>query len=339
MKLKAERFSFLLLIMLPVFAFSQGVGDVTRVDAAGRNNVTGVVFAPSGLPVGRGIVVRISKAGLSADAYTDDQGRFKFVGLTPGSYMISVEPGGEFEPLTQQVDLDSPRGGLTTTDVIQLQLRSRSVNRPKPGVVDAANAGSPERALKHYRKAAEAAAKDDTKGAIEKLLQAVAAYPDFLAAHTELGIQYQKINELEKADEHLRMALKIKPDSYEALANRGIVFVRLGKYAEAETFLRDALKQKDDLPVIHYYLGRSFLGQKRPLEAEPEFKIAYEKGGDRMIEAKRGLASIYLDKGENEKAMVELEAYLTANPSATDAKELRVTIGQIKEWLKAQKKP
>ena len=62
-------------------------------------------------------------------------------------------------------------------------------------------------------------------------------------------------------------------------------------------------------------------------------------GGNDMIEARRALATIYLERGENEKGLKEIEAYLAVNPKAADEKHLRETVRQIKEWLKANKKP
>ena len=160
-----------------------------------------------------------------------------------------------------------------------------------------------------------------------------------MLAHSELGVQYQKLNELEKADEHLRAALVIKPNAYEPLANRGIVLVRLRKYADAEPVLRESLKLRDAAPVVHFYLGRSLLGQKKPAEAEPEFKTAYAQGGNEMIEARRALATIYLERGENRKALEEIEAYLAGAQSPADEKHLRETVRQIKEWLKSNPQP
>lgn len=331
--------SLLLLSLLSVAVYPQGAGEVTRVDLGGRNTIAGVVFAPNGVPAGRGVRIRVVKAGAEANATTDDQGRFKITGLSSGSYTLIVEAGGDFEIDSQQVEVDTPRGGLPSTDWVQIQLRYKPGPKAKPGVIDATMADVPERAIKFYRKAGAAAAKGDTAAAVQELLRAVAAYPDFFSAHSELGIQYQKLNELEKADEHLRIALKLKPDEYEPLANRGVVLVRLRKYADAEPFLRDALKKRDDSAVVNFYLGRSLLGQKRFDDAEPVFRRAYEIGGNEMIEAKRALATIHLQRGENDKALAEIEAYLAGNPQATDAEQLRKTAAEIKEWLKANPKP
>jgi Tfp pilus assembly protein PilF len=91
--------------------------------------------------------------------------------------------------------------------------------------------------------------------------------------------------------------------------------------------------------VVHFYLGRSLLGQKKPTEAEAELRTALSIGGSEMVEAHRALANIYLERGENEKALSELETYLAANPAPADEKKLRDTIQQIKDLLKGSRKP
>lgn len=331
--------SFLLLLLLPISIRSQAAGEITRVDLGGRNTVAGIVFAPSGAPVGRGVRIKLFKAGAGADASTDEQGRFRITGLAAGSYTLQIEAGDAYETETHRLEIDAPRGGLPSTEWIQVQLRFKASIKAKPGVIDAETADIPKRAAKHYQNARAAAAKDDSKKAIEELLRAVAAHPEFFLAHADLGIQYQKVNELEKADEHLRIALELRPNAYEPLANRGVVLVRVGNYAGAEPVLREALKQRDDSAVVYFYLGRSLLGQKRLDDAEPVFRRAFEVGGVDMIEARRALASIYLQQGKNEKALTEIEAYLEGNPKASDADQLRKTAEEIREWLKANPKP
>ena len=339
-----RRFAFVAFLLLLFTAnikaqVAGGQGNVTRLDLGGGNSIDGIVVGPEGAPISRGLRIRLSRAGVDATIYADEYGRFKIAGLSEGSYLVSVEAGDDIEPQTQQVDISFQRTGLPQTYSVSFRMRYKKGVAAKPGVLEADLAGVPDDAVEFYRKAAAAAAKGDTKRAVEELLAAVAVHPDFMLAHAELGVQYQKINDLDKADEHLRTALKLKPDAYEPLANRGIVLVRLRKYADAEPLLRGALKQKDESAVVHFYLGRSMLGQKRPDDAEAEFRTAFEKGGNDMIEARRALATIYLDRGENEKGLKEIEAYLAVNPKPADEAHLRETVRQIKEWIKANKKP
>lgn len=316
-----------------------GQGNVTRLDLGGGNSVNGTVLSPEGAAISSGLRIRLSRAGVDATIYADEYGRFTITGLNEGSYLISVEAGDDIEPQTQQVEIFVPRFSTPQNYAVTFRMRYKKGATAKPGVVEASLAGVPDGAVESYRKAAAAAAKGDTKKAVEELLVAVAEHPDFMLAHAELGVQYQKVNELEKADEHLRIALRLKPDAYEPLANRGIVLVRLKKYADAEPMLRGALKQKGESAIVHFYLGRSLLGQKRPDDAEAEFRAAFEKGGNDMIEARRALATIHLERGENEKGLKEIEAYLAVNPKPADEAHLRETVKQIKEWLRTNKKP
>lgn len=330
------------LLCFPFTVFSQvpgSPGELTRTELGGRNSIAGRIFLPSGQPVNTRIRVNLSAPGVEITTTTDDGGKFVISGLRDGRYTVRVEADGEFEPEFQDVDISTPSRTAGQLFAVTFRLRQKESATAKPGLIDAELASVPKRALQLFRKGLDQAAKDDPKGSVELLLQAVSEYPDFVQAHSELGVQYQKLNELEKADDHLKKALTLKPNAYEPMANRGIVLVRLRRYADAEPVLRSAVKIRELSPIVHFYLGRSLLGQKRPDEAEPEFKAAHAQGGNEMIEARRALATIYLERGENAKALAEIEAYLAVVPTAHDEKHLRETVRQIKEWLKANPQP
>ena len=331
--------AFLVVFLLPIIVSSQAPGDPPRADLPGRHSVSGMVFTPDRVPAGRGIPVRLSKGLNDFTAWTDQDGKFLIMGVDNGTYTLSVDPGGNFELASERVEIAQPRGSPAQTFNVNIQLRWKRGVQQKPGVIDAELAQVPKKAAEHYRNAAAAAAKGDYQKAVDELLKAVAEYPEFPTAHTELGVQYQKLNQLEKSDEHLSIALKLKPGAYEPLASRGVVLVRMKRYEEAEAVLREGLKIKDDSAVVHLYLGRSLVGQKKPDEAEAEFRTALRMGGNDMIESRRALANIHLQRGEDEKALSELEAYLAANPKPADEKKLRDTIRQIKDLLKGKSKP
>ena len=321
--------SLFLLLLLPTLGHAQ----------PGIHSVTGMIFTPGGAPASRGIPVRLSKGTNDFIAWSDQDGKFNIAGVGNGTYTLSVEAGDEFEPASERVEIAQPRGAPAQTFFVNIRLRLRHEAIKKPGVIDAEMAGVPEKALQHYWNARAAAAKGDNQGAVDELMRSVAEYPEFAIAHSELGVQYQKLNQLEKSDEHLRVALKLKPGAYEPLASLGVVLVRMKKHEEAESVLREALKIKDDSAIVHFYLGRALIGQKKPNDAEAEFRTALSMGGKDMIEARRALANIYLQRGEDEKAIAELEAYLTANPKPADEKKLRDTVQQIKDSLKKATKP
>lgn len=316
-----------------------GLTENTATGFGGRHSITGTVLLPSGNPPSERIRIRLISSRAEVSTITDETGRFLVSGLPDGDYTIHVDPPEKYQPQSESIEISSNRAAGGQTFSVQFRLRESRRTETKPAVVNADLAGVPKRAVEFFEKGGERAAAGDTNGAVEQLLKAVVEHPEFFLAHTELGVQYQKLNDLEKADQHLQAALKIKPEAYEPLANRGIVLVRLRKYGDAEPILRSAIKLKDDSPIVDFYLGRALLGQKRPDDAEPIFRAAFAKGGNDMIEARRALATIYLERSENEKAVVEIEAYLAGNPTAYDAAQLQETVAKIKEWLKTNSKP
>jgi tetratricopeptide (TPR) repeat protein len=272
-------------------------------------------------------------------ALTDQDGKFIIVGVGNGTYTLSVMAGDEFEPLREQLEIALPRNSPAQIFNFDMRLRRRLEAKLKPGIIDASIASAPKKAEQHYRDALVAIGKGDHEGGIRELLLAVAEFPDFTNAHTELGTQYQKLNQFENSEKHLRMALKLRPNAYAPLASLGVLLVRLGKHAEAETSLREAVKIRDDSAIVHFYLGRSLLSQRRVDEAEAAFRIALDMGGKNMVEARRSLANIYLQRGEEKKALHEIEAYLAADTKPVDEKKLRDTAQQLKDRLKEGQKP
>ncbi len=330
--------ALLLLLSLSPLLNGQTNRDVQSPYMPGIHTVAGLVFTPNRRPVGRGVSVRLSKGGNDSIAWTNDDGQFSIPGLANGTYTLTVDAGGDYEPASQRVEIALFRGSPAQTFNVSIQLKFKPGTTSKPAVIDAQMANVPKKAQENYRDALAAKARGDSKSAVAELLQAVAEYPEFAMAHTELGLQYQILGDLERSEEHSRIALRLKPDSYETLGNLGITLVRAKRFGEAETVLREAIKINNSYPVVYFYLGRSLMGQQKADAAEAEFRTALSVGGDAMNEARRALANIYLQRNENEKALEELQAYLKTNPTPADEKRLQETIQQIRALLKKEDK-
>lgn len=319
-------------VILPVRGqIAGGLTETTRTDFGGRNYISGTVFEPSGGVIN--VRTRIRLSSVTAGEVlttTDDSGRFVFSGLPNGSYSVIIDGEKEYSPVTQQVEINQPRGWPPQTYTLTIRLTAKPTTDKRPGVIRTENVGIPKHSLDLYKKAIELAKTDDHKGAIDQLKLAAAEYPGFLAAFVEMGVQYMKLNLLDKADESFQLALKIKPDAFEPLVNQGIILVRLKRYVDAEPVLRSALKIKDESAIGHYYLGRALASLKRYDDAEKEFNLAISLGGDDMKEAHRMLGSMYLDQGDNKRALVELETYLSLAPTAPDIEHLRTVIEQLR---------
>ena len=308
--------------------------DTADLGTGGRYVIQGTLVFPSGQRVDRPMKVRLSTPMRGEiSTMTDTNGWFLFRRLSPGSYTIVIDGGDNYENVTEQANIvQAGRSVGSTEEIIPvlIRLKPKAGESIRPEVVHAELANVPKPALDLYNNALKLAQEGKNKAAIEKLNQAIAAHPNFMLAFNELGVQYQKIGELEKANEALVTALKISPTSFAPLVNQGIVLVRLKRYADAEVVLRDALKENEKSAIAHFYLGRALAYLGRFDDAEKELNSAVTLGGDQMKEAYRYLGAIYHAKGDTPRAIAQLETYLRIAPKAEDADAVRQLIKQLK---------
>jgi Tfp pilus assembly protein PilF len=292
----------------------------------------GSLFTPDGHRVTTRIRIRLSSSlGKEIVTTCDESGKFVFSGLSNATYTVSVDEDKDFETVSEQVDIALSNRDLPQSFTVMLRLVPKVKTVPSPKVIRTENAEVPKKAMGFYNAAVELAEKGDRAGAVEQLKQAVSAYPSFMLAYTELGVQYLSMNDLANAETSLAAALKLKRDAYEPNVNMGILLVRGKRFAEAEAPLRAALKANGQSAVAQFYLGRSFIALKRLPEAEAALKASITLSNDSLKEAHRVLASLYLDTGDYPKAAAEIETYLQANPAAADAENLRSVLKQIKD--------
>ncbi len=306
---------------------------ITAVDSGlgGTNTISGTILPPNGGRMERRISVRLQTM-TTGDRVTstDDFGKFAFIGVPNGDYTIVIEKEKEFEPSTTRVSVIQPRGMPSQNYSLNIRLSLKSEKLAKSSVINVDLANVPKPALDLYNKAVELRNNGDHVGAIEQLNAAIAAYPDFMLAYNEMGVQYFAIGQLEKADAALKMALKKDPKAYMPMMNRGMVLYTMKRYAEAEPVLRSALAIKDGEAIPHYFLGHTLAYLGKFDEAEKHLAASIKLGGAQMREAHRLLAIIYGSRGDKKSEIASLEAYLLLVPSAPDAEQLNQLIAKLK---------
>lgn len=325
------------LLLLAVIALVAGdlaaqifPGEGMESGLGGNNIISGIVTGPDGRITRRIQVKLTTMTRGDRIATTDDSGNFVFRGIPSGSYTIVIDKEKDFEPFAQNVEVIQLRGAPSQTYNVSVRLVPKPGSDGRAAVVNSAFAGVPSEARAHFEKAQGLAKTDDLRGAVEQLKLAVAAYPDFMMAYSELGVLYLRLAELEKADEALVAATKIDPDAFAPLLNRGIVLIAARRYSEAAPVLKKAVKLNNENIVGHFFLGQALANLGLFDEAEKELVIAVSKGGEEMKEGHRILGIIYNSRGDKKRAIESIEAYLKLAPSAPDAEQLRAAIAQWK---------
>ena len=327
-----ERLRFVLItgliLSVAVVVNAQAPGSSRGLTSGeGNNQIQGRVHLPSGQAVS-GKTVKVSLESVSAfgsmSTVADQDGVFRFTGLSAGDYTVVVDAGAEYEKARESVSIyrEASAGGRTVQVAIQLY--------PKVDNSNPMFANVPQNALSLYQKGSAAARKGDAKAAAESLSAAVAAYPNFPIALSELGSQYLILKDWDKAGQTYEALLKLKPTDVAAHLNLGIVAFNKKKMDEAEAHLRKALELKATGPTAHYYLGLIFVSTKRYEEALQEFELTVSNGGENIPLAHKYLGGLYMSTHKNQQAADELEKYLKLDPKAADADRIKGTIQDLR---------
>jgi Flp pilus assembly protein TadD len=270
---------------------------------------------------------------------SDETGAFSFRRLKGGSYTVVVEGGPEFESTSERVDIIEPavqRNASGQVYTISLTLQQH-INAPRAvGTIDAASADVPEEARKLYKRALEASQSDRSR-AIDLLKAALRIHPTYVSALNELGVQYLRLKDLDKAETALTEALKIAPESFTPRLNLGIVLLHRRNYAGARVELARALEEDSSTAAVHLYLGQSLVGLGAYGSAEKELRAAIDLGGNESLEAHRYLGAVYIETANHERAAAELETYLRLVPKARDADRICEIIKQQRSNLESSK--
>ncbi|HEV7397018.1 MAG TPA: tetratricopeptide repeat protein [Pyrinomonadaceae bacterium] len=327
-----RRISFILLIMVlagkSLLAQTSGLDpDVGNPGLGGQSIIQGRIFSPSGNPLNRRVRVKVrSVRGGPLSVMSDDNGAFTLVRLTAGTYDFTVDAGSDFEVANESVEVST--NGQTA--YIQIRLKSNiSATAHAPGVVNAALADVPKPALDLYEQALQSSQAGEHKKAIDQLKKALDVAPEFVPALNELGMQYVGLNDLNKAAGFLQQAVKLAPDTFIPRLNNGLVLLLQKKYQPAEAELRLAISRNDSSPAAHEYLGRSLIGLGKLDEAEKELKRALELGGEQAANAHRYLGALYMQRGEDTRAIAELQEYLRLQPNVKDAAQIKQIIKEL----------
>jgi TolA-binding protein len=313
----------------------------------GKNTIQGSIYYESGQRLDRRVKVRLR--GLNTDSFTmsDDTGAFSFRRLRDGAYTVIVDAGSGYEVTSENVDVIQPRrrGDPGQTYTVQLTLHTRNAASQPVGTVDASTGGVPEPARKLYKEALDAIQAGDHKKAIEQLNEAVKLYPTFVPALNELGVQYMRQKEYDKAEASLREALRLAPDSFTPQLNFGILMMQKKDYVTAATALERAVQKDNSSSAAHLNLGKAFINLGVYNKAEKELLQVISiggdhtaethlssigMGGDNTVEAHRYLAAVYIETKNNDRAVQQLEQYLSLAPKAKDADKIREIVKQLR---------
>ena len=324
--------SLFTLLVLSAAAHAQVEVD-SRIKTADTNNavIEGRVALPSGFAAEQNVRITLRNSQVTLlTRYTDRHGEFRFDNLSEGYYYVQADLEG-FDPDVRAIGL-----GRGIVSQVTLQLRERRLLlKFNPGrVVSLAELRQsvPAPARKEYELGLKAVAKNDVSTAAGHFQQAIAIYPDFLAARNDLGAQFLKLKRLDEAENHFQIVIQKDPQNFNAKFNLGLVRIERKDYPDAITQLNQAIVIDSTRPVARLWLGLALLETGDIVSAERELTKALVMGGPECVAAHYHLARIYLARGDTSESLRAVRAYLDAAPKGEYVKEAK----QLEEQIKRQ---
>lgn len=322
-------------ILQSVSSFSVAAGIILACSsylAAQGGSIRGTLILPAGNTLNESTRISLETSrGVKAVIFTDNQGRFQFLGLTPGSYRVVIEGDKlRFETTTASTEVfpNSPA-------ILNIVLRERKNSNESNGKGTAISTVEfdpdiPTGAKKEFERAANASKEGKPDEAIVHLRKAIELYPRYLMAHNDLGAQLLGQGKLEEAAISLRKAVEIGPKAFNPMLNLGIVLVHQQNYSEAAQTLRGALSLEGNSPAARFYLGRALFSLEELEGAAAEFRTAHDLGGANFSLALYYLGHISMKRGERKRALEMFRRYLAETPHPMHAAEVKKLIESLR---------
>ncbi len=127
-------------------------------------------------------------------------------------------------------------------------------------------------------------------------------------AHSNIGVLYSKLGELDKSKYHLNKAIKIEPTFYQAYLNRGIVYYQQGDYALALNDFNHCEKINSKDTIIYTNRANAYIAINDYEAAQKDLDLAekYDENCSLIYYLKSKIAENETNKTENYRKYVDL---------------------------------
>lgn len=294
----------LLLFILTV----AGVLAPAKVDVQGEIVAAGRLETPASIQLFNGKTsVQVTMA--------DPQGRFKFKKIEPGSYVVHVECVGYYSQ-------DVPFQVVDSSSHVSITLQPAPDNPSTTAAFDPfRELDIPAKAKKEYELGLREQKDGKCDIRLTHLQKAVALYPRYGEAFTEIGRCYLQMNDLPGAESAFKNASRFSPGMY-ATANLATFYVSQGRADEALALIAPLLKKNPTEGDLYAAMARIYFAKGQLKEAVAAGLEAHSRG-HQSPDVHLLLAKIYEDQGNHGAELTQLLNYLDENPRGAAADQVR----------------
>jgi tetratricopeptide (TPR) repeat protein len=257
-------------------------------------------------------------------------GRFEFDGLTKSQFRLRVDAPG-FQPQEQEIDLTGTRDNV----YIEIYLRPLAkVATPSSELSALTDESSPKKARQEYEKGSRALQEVKIDEAVIHFKKAVADYPCYARAQTDLAralVMQNKAPDLEipEAEKALKKSISCDGGFLEAYTRLSILLNGTKQYTESEKVLEEGLRRAPSSWSLYYQLGatHSALGEFEKAEADYLKVRSFNPAPPTELHVR--LADLYHRMKAYDKAYSEMQAYLRDDPNGRYAARTQAVMREM----------
>lgn len=301
--------------------------------------VHGRVFLPDNQPAVQVTVMITGQNGFNASARTDGRGGFRFEGIPPTIYSLTVTPPQDSRYYAEPVAVNALSDGtLFMADIFMRNPLEPSLKKEKNTSlisVKEASQNIPKNARKALDRARQYREQKKFDAALDEADKAIKLYPDYFQAFTEKGLVQVNSGRLPEALQNFNKALEMFPDYEPALGGAGYCYLSAGQYEQSIAALEKAVNLDATHSQNYLFLGIANLALSRWQKSQDALERALKLDANGAVAAHMYLADALAGQHLYARAADELHTYLEKNPEAPNADRLR----KREKVLRSQKAP
>jgi len=310
------------------FQFSSGS------NARGVGNLRVRVTDTNDRPIGTQAHVQLIGTGSASvvdEGYCNQEGMIAFSSVAVGSYHLIVSGDGLEETDSGYFDVDERK--TTQMEFVRVKRTANTDDDDAGGAnkIAVRDLNIPESASKEFDQATEAMNHQDWRKAVTHLTRAVAIYPKYVEAYTNLGAAYEHLRDPVQERDALTKALTLDAHFAPALMNLGMLSMIERKYAESENELSGASAADATNPQILMLLAQAQLLNKHFDQAIASTqKLHALPHHEKYAKAHYIAARAFEHENRASDAANQLEEFLNEQPNGPMADAVRKELANLR---------
>jgi len=275
---------------------------------------------------GAAVTLATSEGEIVDEQSVSTNAQFQFTGLQAGAYVVTATAEG-YEPFQQPLTLSAS----VTRAFVNITLKlSSSAASPASNLPSRSDTLASKKARREWEQGTRALARrqlDDAQAHFEK---AIAVYPCYARAETDLALTLMREGQSMQAEAPLKKSIQCDPDYVDAYLHLGRLLNEAQRFAEGRHVLAEGVRRAPSSWDFYFQLGQADFGLEDYPNAEQDYRQAQSFGTAVPTVIYQRLAAVYLKENNYGKAYDEMQSYLTEEPQGPYAAGIRKVMKQLK---------